>query len=161
MLLLIIHSLEAYFVHELLHEIFFFYIIYYELPIFPARVLLRTRTGVRARWVAAASDTVAVGQCNWRNPRFESGPPNFLLSLSRSHRHSLPTPLFPTTVMPTCRRKRVVLTEPSEALLQLVKTNPNKEVYFMQQTGEIFESYEYDCLSMSNKSAILTRRVPP
>ena len=63
--------------------------------------------------------------------------------------------------MPTCRRKRVVLTEPSEALLQLVKTNPNKEVYFMQQTGEIFESYEYDCLSMSNKSAILTRRVPP
>ena len=109
-------------------------------------------------WVAAASDTVAVGQCNWRNPRFESSLPNFLLSLSRSHRHSLPTPFSPA-IMPTCRRKRVVLTEPSEALLQLVKTNPNKEVYFMQQTGEIFESYEYDCLSMSNTSAVLTRRV--
>lgn len=55
--------------------------------------------------------------------------------------------------MPTCRRKRVVLTEPSETLLQLVKTNPNKEVYYMQQTGEIFESYEYDCLPMSCEPA--------
>jgi len=48
--------------------------------------------------------------------------------------------------MPTCRRKRVVLTEPSEVLLQLAKTDPNKEVYYMQQTGEIFETYEYDTL---------------
>lgn len=46
--------------------------------------------------------------------------------------------------MPTCRRKRVVLTEPSEHLLQLAKADPNKEVYYMQQTGEIFENYEYD-----------------
>jgi bromodomain adjacent to zinc finger domain protein 1A len=45
--------------------------------------------------------------------------------------------------MPTCRRKRVVLTEPSDALLQAAKSDPNKDVYFLQQTGEIFESYEY------------------
>lgn len=45
--------------------------------------------------------------------------------------------------MPTCRRKRVVLTEPSEALLQAAKSNPNKEVYYLQQTGEIFETYEF------------------
>ncbi|KAG2368257.1 hypothetical protein BDR07DRAFT_1605599 [Suillus spraguei] len=44
--------------------------------------------------------------------------------------------------MPTCRRKRVVLTEPSESLLQAAKSNPNKEVYYLQQTGEIFETYE-------------------
>ena len=42
--------------------------------------------------------------------------------------------------MPTCRRKRVVLTEPSQALLQ---SNPDKEVYYLHQTGEIFETYEY------------------
>ena len=51
--------------------------------------------------------------------------------------------------MPTCRRKRVVLTEPSETLLQLAKTDPNKEVYYMQQTGEIFETYEYDDIFLS------------
>jgi hypothetical protein len=59
-----------------------------------------------------------------------------------SHHPSLVPPTRPA--MPTCRRKRVVLTEPSEALLQLAKTDPNKEVYYMQQTGEIFETYEYD-----------------
>ena len=48
--------------------------------------------------------------------------------------------------MPTCRRKRVVLTEPSDALLQAVKSDPNKEVYYLEQTGEIFDSYEYACL---------------
>lgn len=48
--------------------------------------------------------------------------------------------------MPTCRRKRVVLTDPSEALLQAAKSNPHKEVYYLQQTGEIFETYEYVAL---------------
>jgi len=62
--------------------------------------------------------------------------------------------------MPTCRRKRVVLTEPSEALLQLAKTNPSKDVYYMQQTGEIFETYEYDVFSLSFESPLgLTGRV--
>ncbi|KAG1755110.1 chromatin remodeling complex protein [Suillus paluster] len=51
--------------------------------------------------------------------------------------------------MPTCRRKRVVLTEPSEALLQAAKSNPNKEVYYLQQTGEIFETYEAYAARMS------------
>jgi len=46
--------------------------------------------------------------------------------------------------MPTCRRKRVVLTEPSEPLLQAVRTDPNKPVFYVQQTGELFETYEYD-----------------
>lgn len=45
--------------------------------------------------------------------------------------------------MPTCRRKRVVLTEPSDALLQAAASDPAREVYYLQQTGEIFESYEY------------------
>jgi bromodomain adjacent to zinc finger domain protein 1A len=62
--------------------------------------------------------------------------------------------------MPTCRRKRVVLTEPSETLLQLAKTDPNKEVYYMQQTGEIFETYEYDIVCLSIVSSLeLTGRV--
>jgi len=44
--------------------------------------------------------------------------------------------------MPTCRRKRVVLTEPSEALLLALKSDPNRPVFYLDQTGEIFESYE-------------------
>ncbi|KAF8140096.1 chromatin remodeling complex protein [Boletus edulis] len=44
--------------------------------------------------------------------------------------------------MPTCRRKRVVLTEPSQALLQAAESNLDKEVYYLHQTGEIFETYE-------------------
>jgi hypothetical protein len=45
--------------------------------------------------------------------------------------------------MPTCRRKRVILTEPSDALLQAVKSDPNRDVYYLEQTGEIFDTYEY------------------
>jgi len=45
--------------------------------------------------------------------------------------------------MPTCRRKRVVLTEPSEALLQAVRTDPHRPVFYLRQTGEVFETYEY------------------
>ena len=45
--------------------------------------------------------------------------------------------------MPTCRRKRVVLTEPSEALLQAFRSHPDKLVFYLQQTGEVFETYEY------------------
>ena len=44
--------------------------------------------------------------------------------------------------MPTCRRKRVVLIEPTPELLQAAKNNPKKEVYYLSQTGEIFETYE-------------------
>lgn len=44
--------------------------------------------------------------------------------------------------MPTCRRKRVMLTEASDALLVALKTDPDKEVYYMEQTGEIFDTYE-------------------
>ncbi|KAG6842517.1 hypothetical protein C0991_000043 [Blastosporella zonata] len=45
--------------------------------------------------------------------------------------------------MPTCRRKRVVLTEPSDALLHAASTDPNREVFYLYETGEIFETYEY------------------
>ncbi|KAH7924854.1 chromatin remodeling complex protein [Leucogyrophana mollusca] len=51
--------------------------------------------------------------------------------------------------MPTCRRKRVVLIEPSQALLQAANTNPDKEVYYLHQTGEIFENYETYAARMS------------
>lgn len=45
--------------------------------------------------------------------------------------------------MPTCRRKRVLLTEPSPVLLDALKRDPNKDVFYLAQTGELFESYEY------------------
>ncbi|KAJ7783454.1 chromatin remodeling complex protein [Mycena maculata] len=51
--------------------------------------------------------------------------------------------------MPTCRRKRVVLTEPSDALLELAKTNPDKDVFYLHQTGEIFDNYEAYAARMS------------
>ncbi|KAG9314516.1 chromatin remodeling complex protein [Chiua virens] len=51
--------------------------------------------------------------------------------------------------MPTCRRKRVVLTEPSQALLQAAQSNSAKEVYYLHQTGEIFETYEAYAARMS------------
>ncbi|KAL4068214.1 ATP-utilizing chromatin assembly and remodelling N-terminal-domain-containing protein [Scleroderma yunnanense] len=51
--------------------------------------------------------------------------------------------------MPTCRRKRVVLTEPSQTLLQAAKSNPDKDVYYLHQTGEIFETYEAYAARMS------------
>ena len=49
--------------------------------------------------------------------------------------------------MPTCRRKRVLLTEPSPALLDALKNDPGREVFYLAETGEIFDSYEYVALS--------------
>ncbi|KAF7319950.1 hypothetical protein MKEN_00778800 [Mycena kentingensis (nom. inval.)] len=51
--------------------------------------------------------------------------------------------------MPTCRRKRVVLTEPSAALQKALRTNPDKDVFFLHQTGEIFDTYEQYAARMS------------
>ncbi|KAI0274694.1 ATP-utilizing chromatin assembly and remodelling N-terminal-domain-containing protein [Gloeopeniophorella convolvens] len=51
--------------------------------------------------------------------------------------------------MPTCRRKRVLLTEPPPALLHALKSDPNKHVYYLAKTGEIFESYEAYAARMS------------
>ncbi|KAK0233457.1 chromatin remodeling complex protein [Armillaria fumosa] len=51
--------------------------------------------------------------------------------------------------MPTCRRKRVVLTQPSDELLQSVKTDPAREVFYLRHTGEIFETYEAYAARMS------------
>ncbi|KAL0580304.1 hypothetical protein V5O48_001721 [Marasmius crinis-equi] len=51
--------------------------------------------------------------------------------------------------MPLCRRKRVVLIEPSESLLVIARNNPNKQVFLLEQTGEIFESYEAYAARMS------------
>jgi len=47
----------------------------------------------------------------------------------------------PSRAMPTCRRKRVLLTEPSSSLLADLKSNPDKEVFYLAQTGEIFPDY--------------------
>lgn len=51
--------------------------------------------------------------------------------------------------MPTCRRKRVVLTKTSDDLLRAMITDPNREVYYLKQTGEIFETYEAYAARMS------------
>ncbi|TCD64001.1 hypothetical protein EIP91_004703 [Steccherinum ochraceum] len=51
--------------------------------------------------------------------------------------------------MPTCRRKRVLLTEPSQSLLDTLKTDQPKDVYYLAQTGEIFETYEAYAARMS------------
>ena len=45
--------------------------------------------------------------------------------------------------MPTCRRKRVVLTEPSPALLEALKEDPSRDVFYLERTGELFETYEF------------------
>jgi hypothetical protein len=45
--------------------------------------------------------------------------------------------------MPTCRRKRVVLTEPAEDLVRALETDPGREVFYLEETGEIFETFEY------------------
>jgi bromodomain adjacent to zinc finger domain protein 1A len=44
--------------------------------------------------------------------------------------------------MPTCRRKRVVLTEPSPTLLEALKKDPSRDVFYLERTGELFETYE-------------------
>ncbi|KAI0669985.1 chromatin remodeling complex protein [Trametes maxima] len=51
--------------------------------------------------------------------------------------------------MPTCRRKRVLLTEPSPALLDALKHDPGREVFYLADTGEIFETYEAYAARMS------------
>ena len=62
----------------------------------------------------------------------------------RPPRAPLPSvPPHPSPTMPTCRRKRVVLTEPSEALLHALKSDPTRAVFYLEQTGEIFETFEY------------------
>ena len=58
--------------------------------------------------------------------------------------------------MPTCRRKRVVLTEPSDVLLQAVRSDPRKPVFYLHQTGELFETYEY----VDPNIALLHSQVP-
>ena len=50
--------------------------------------------------------------------------------------------------MPTCSRKRVLLTEPSPVLLEALKHDPAREVFYLAETGEIFENYEYDTIHL-------------
>lgn len=75
-------------------------------------------------------------------------PPTFSSSF-------LPPVSSPVQPMPTCRRKRVVLTEPSQDLVHALQTDPERQVFYLQETGEIFESYEcvlfyYPPLPLSN-----------
>ncbi|KAA1468659.1 hypothetical protein DENSPDRAFT_857445 [Dentipellis sp. KUC8613] len=51
--------------------------------------------------------------------------------------------------MPTCRRKRVLLTEPSDALLRALQSDPNRQVYYLARTGEIFDTYQAYAARMS------------
>ncbi|KAH9944458.1 chromatin remodeling complex protein [Epithele typhae] len=51
--------------------------------------------------------------------------------------------------MPTCRRKRVLLTEPSPVLLDALKHDPAREVFYLAETGEIFDHYEAYAARMS------------
>jgi hypothetical protein len=44
--------------------------------------------------------------------------------------------------MPTCRRKRVTLIEPSPTLLDAANLSTQTNVYYLEQTGEIFTNYE-------------------
>jgi bromodomain adjacent to zinc finger domain protein 1A len=44
--------------------------------------------------------------------------------------------------MPTCRRKRVVLVEPAQALVDAAARAVPTDAYYLEQTGEIFASYE-------------------
>lgn len=62
--------------------------------------------------------------------------------------------------MPSCRRKRVVLTEPSEVLLQAVRSDPHKPVFYLDQTGEIFDTYEYVPSYPSPKALFSCRSSP-
>ncbi|KAI0304838.1 ATP-utilizing chromatin assembly and remodelling N-terminal-domain-containing protein [Russula brevipes] len=51
--------------------------------------------------------------------------------------------------MPTCRRKRVLLIETPPSLLQALKSDPKKHVYYLTKTGEIFDTYESYAARMS------------
>ncbi|KAG7099386.1 hypothetical protein E1B28_001241 [Marasmius oreades] len=100
----------------------------------------------------------ALGESGSEDPTagFSSLPPSYI-RLSPDIQASpalfpLPIPLIillPTPVMPLCRRKRVILIEPSEILLATARSNPNKQVFLLEQTGEIFESYEAYAARMS------------
>ncbi len=54
---------------------------------------------------------------------------------------SPPPPSVPPS-MPTCRRKRVLLIDTPPSLLQVLKSDPNKHVFYLAKTGEIFDTYE-------------------
>ena len=81
--------------------------------------------------------------------------PNYVHREAEDHIHPafpprpFPSPLspfsaliLPANTMPTCRRKRVVLTEPSPALLEAFKKDPSRDVFYLERTGELFETYE-------------------
>jgi hypothetical protein len=64
-----------------------------------------------------------------------------------------PRPL-PCAAMPTCHRKRVALVEPSPALLGAAgSTKASREVYYLSQTGEIFETYECVVSSLFSRTS--------
>lgn len=68
--------------------------------------------------------------------------PAFPPSLFPPSHHPPLSPSLPPPAMPTCRRKRVLLTEPSPALLDALKNDPGREVFYLAETGEIFDTYE-------------------
>lgn len=51
-------------------------------------------------------------------------------------------------IMPTCRRKRVMLKELTSALIEEAQKDPSSPVFYMEQTGEIFTDYEYVSFSL-------------
>ena len=73
----------------------------------------------------------------------------------------LPPTSSPSPSMPTCRRKRVLLIDTPPALLQALKSDPNKHVYYLAKTGEIFDSYEQASISSLFHPPKLTRSFSP
>lgn len=50
----------------------------------------------------------------------------------------------------------MVLIEPTLELLQAAKNNPKKEVYYLAQTGEIFETYECALVPRPSRHSVLS-----
>lgn len=61
--------------------------------------------------------------------------------------------------MPTCKRKRVLLTQPDDSLLS-TQHDANKDVYLLAQTGEIFDSYEYvSCINRTLPAVVIAHEI--
>jgi hypothetical protein len=107
---------------------------------FERREWLQVKLGLK--WVEDGSN-LGVRWPRLGGPRWLSVPKVSQPGLVARFWSSLPTHTrWCARAMPTFRRKRVVLVEPSSTLLHAAKTRPEKEVYYLAQTGEIFETYE-------------------
>src|ERR1700753_3437620 len=93
-----------------------------------------------------------------------------ITSIRRFFRVPFPSPLpssaliLPTTTIPPSTRTRVALTEPSSALMEALKKDPSRDVFYLERTGELFETYEYalppvSAHSFHSKSTCIPRNI--